>query len=203
MGRARDISKVFSTNTALATDSEISAFNYLTQASASTVYQTKAAAGLTLLNYESFSGVGSKSFSNFTSSTYNDYRVLMNIKGSTAASLFFRFRENVTDKATSYYGAAGQARYQGTFALYTNVNNDTQMNIGDLDPNNFAAYSFDFHKFEAGKASIIGQSWERNNIATLFYGLDNVSMSNVTGFTITASSGTITSGTVSIYGYNK
>jgi hypothetical protein len=154
------------------------------------------------INLVCVSGVSSQSFSNFTSATYDDYRVTMNVKGTSGGSLFFRFRENLTDKATDYYGGAGYARYQGTFASYTTANNATQMNIGDVDPSNFAAYSFDFHKFEAGKAAIIGQCWERNNIATIFYGLDNVSMSNVTGFTLIPAAGTI-SGTVSIYGYNK
>ena len=191
MARSRDISKVLSSNSTLATDAEVAA-----------TYQTKATAGLTLLSVDSFSGVSTKSFSNFTSSSYNDYKVLMNIKGSTASSLQFRFRENLTDKSTDYYGGAGYARYQGTFALYTNSSNGTHMNIGDLDPSNFAAYSFDFHKFEAGKGSIIGQTWERNNIAAVFFGLDNVAMSNVTGFSITPGSGTM-SGNVTIYGYNK
>ena len=48
MGRARDISKVFSTGTALATDTEVSG-SYLTLASASTTYQTKASNALVLL----------------------------------------------------------------------------------------------------------------------------------------------------------
>ena len=47
MGRARDISKVFSTGTALATDTEVS-----------TTYQTKAAAGLTLLTPSTISNTG-------------------------------------------------------------------------------------------------------------------------------------------------
>jgi hypothetical protein len=38
MGRARDIANVLSTNTALATDAEVAAFNYLTQSSASSTY---------------------------------------------------------------------------------------------------------------------------------------------------------------------
>ena len=76
MGRARDISKVFSTSTALATDTEVSG-SYLTLASASTTYQTRATAGLTLLNTTSFSGVVTADIPTGTfTSAYQNYRLI-------------------------------------------------------------------------------------------------------------------------------
>lgn len=41
MGRARDIASLFTTSSALATDSEVAAFGYLTSASANNTYATK------------------------------------------------------------------------------------------------------------------------------------------------------------------
>jgi len=122
MGRARDISKVFSTNTALATDSEISAFNYLTQASASTVYQTKATAGLVkiipssvavgsgtgsanALGTVTFSGCSNVSLNDVFSATYNNYKIVVegNTSGTSAAGLAIRMRVSGSDNSSSNY----------------------------------------------------------------------------------------------------
>jgi hypothetical protein len=122
MGRARDISKVFSTGTALATDTEVSAFNYLTQSSASTVYQTKAATGLTLLTPTSiantsgtasigtngtitFNGVTSVSLNDVFSSTYDNYKIIVtgNTSITSATGLLMRLRVSGADNTSSNY----------------------------------------------------------------------------------------------------
>jgi hypothetical protein len=119
MGRARDISKVFSTGTALATDSEVSG-SYLTQSSASTVYQTKATAGLTLLTPTSiantsgtasigangtvsFSGASTVSLNGVFSSAYKDYKFVFDCVGSTFDFIRLRMRASGTDNSSNNY----------------------------------------------------------------------------------------------------
>jgi hypothetical protein len=111
MGRARDISKVFSTGTALATDTEVS-----------TTYQTKATAGLTFITPTSiantggtssigasgtitFTGVSNISLNNVFSSTYTNYRVLLNCT-SGSGNLSIRLRSSGADNTSSVYNNA-------------------------------------------------------------------------------------------------
>ena len=111
MGRARDISKVFSTGTALATDTEVS-----------TTYQTKAAAGLTLLTptsivatggsaTSSISSTGTVSFTSAStislndvfSTTYDNYRIIFRSTTSTTGQIKLRLRVSGSDNTTSNY----------------------------------------------------------------------------------------------------
>lgn len=159
--------------------------------------------GLILLSTTSFSAQSSVSVSNFTTASYSKYRVVVNATGTvTGANLRFRFRENVTDKSTGYYGAGGYARYTGTFALYTNENNGTFFNLSALDTAIHTAVGFDFYKPISTLGIINGNSYDANLAAGVFYSFDNRSMTDVTGFTIYPSSGNMT-GKVSVFAYNE
>jgi hypothetical protein len=225
MGRARDISKVFSTGTALATDTEISAFNYLTQSSASTVYQTKAATGLTLITPTSIAATGgSGSISatgtvSFTSasaislngcftSTYDNYKIVINnILGTTDnVYLTTRFRVSGTDNSSANY-------YWGSF--YVDITNstsgiqrgsgDTTIQLGYTPRNDSSGLSYDITSpFLTAPTSLTGQTVSRassSRIAIAFQGHYSSSTS-FDGVSIFPQSGTIT-GTLSVYGYNK
>jgi hypothetical protein len=102
MARSRDISKVLTSNTTLATDAELSA--YLLQSSASTTYQTKATTGLTLISKTSFSGVSTHSVNNVFTSTYRNYKYIVDITetSATSTSLSMRLRASGTDTSANY-----------------------------------------------------------------------------------------------------
>jgi hypothetical protein len=223
MGRARDISKVFSTNTALATDSEISAFNYLTQSSASTVYQTKATAGLTLITPTSiantsgtasigangtitFSGASTISLNGVFSSTYDNYRLIFTTTSNTASGYInLRLRSAGTDvTAGNYFSSVAQAAYGSTAIGNDNGGNSqtTWNRFGYYDGTTDAyASSGDvllpfvsaFTSFNAAKA----RSGYGSEFATGVY----KATTSVDGITI-YSAGNFT-GTLSVYGYNK
>ena len=146
MGRARDISKVFSTGTALATDTEVSAFNYLTQSSASTVYQTKATAGLTLLTPGSITNTGGSasigtngtvsftsasaiSLNNVFSSTYENYKIVWYwTQAGGGATPFIRLRNGgVTESSQIYY--SNEITTQSGSSTITNTTRDPISNI--------------------------------------------------------------------------
>jgi hypothetical protein len=209
MGRARDISKVFSTNTALATDSEISAFNYLTQASASTVYQTKAAAGLTLLNTTNFTAQTTVSINDVFSATYDNYKIVMHVP-SVNGGLSLRLRVAGTDtSSTDYTYIVGTANSDtGTWATGKNLTTATSFtdfagaNVS-TDGATFSADVFAPNLANRTKISGLGQYTEAsspNRIYIYVYsGLLRLT-TQYTGFTIL---GTTMTGTVSVYGYNK
>jgi hypothetical protein len=104
MARSRDISKVLSSNTTLATDAEVAA-SYLSTTSASTVYQTKATTGLNLINTTSFTSQSSVSIDDVFSSTYKSYKIIGYIQSSTtnANNLRFRLRASGTDLTSGIY----------------------------------------------------------------------------------------------------
>jgi hypothetical protein len=59
--------------------------------------------GLTLINTTSFSGVASQAINSVFSATYINYRIVMNIVGSTASNIRFKMRVAGTDNSGSYY----------------------------------------------------------------------------------------------------
>jgi hypothetical protein len=207
MGRARDISKVFSTNTALATDSEVSAFNYLTQSSASTVYQTKADAGLTLIKTTTFSGASTVTETSFLSSTYDTYRVLINSYGSgPGAELRFRFRNSSGNIITGYYGAGFYTAFNGTSGVIYAKNAGAEGVLGDITnaSGHETITAFDLGNYSGGVShQISGQSNSTYGGWNSHFGYYEVGGgTQLTGFQIYPSSGNIT-GSLKIYGYNK
>jgi hypothetical protein len=220
MGRARDISKVFSTNTALATDSEISAFNYLTQASASTVYQTKASAGLTLITPTSvattggsatssisatgtvtFSGASSLSLNGIFSTTYQNYKIVANVTGTTTTTLNLRFRASGTDKTSQYYGNSVLMIYNSTSFAGAALNNQSiiQLPAVGIKPN-FTTIDIG-NVYVASRTLVTTQGFAGDDYLNYSaHALDDTVLYD--GATIYPGGGTI-SGTFSVYGYNK
>ena len=112
MARSRDISKVLSSNSTLATDAEVAA-----------TYQTKATAGLVLLTTASFTGVASVALpDNSFSTTYDHYKIIYKFTTGTNGSILFRTRAagtNATGANYNYYdilttSAAGPSREGAT-----------------------------------------------------------------------------------------
>jgi hypothetical protein len=222
MGRARDISKVFSTNTALATDSEISAFNYLTQASASTVYQTKATTGLTLLTPASIantggtasigtngtitlSGVSNISLNDVFNATYENYRIVGTLAGSGTFNLLYRFRVGGSDNSTANYtysfGRARSTDWQTTFSGASQTS--AQIGVVAQTTNAKMPFSFDIYQpFASFYSCGLGFQQDNSNAAQNIGGWYFVGNTSFTGFSFITSTGTM-SGEVSIYGYNK
>jgi hypothetical protein len=93
MARSRDISKVLSSNTTLATDAEVAA-----------TYQTKATAGLTLLHSADLSAITSVNIDSIFSATYRTYKLILTGKMSSSdADITIKFRKaGVTTTDTNY-----------------------------------------------------------------------------------------------------
>jgi hypothetical protein len=215
MARSRDISKVLSSNTTLATDAEVAA-----------TYQTKASAGLTLLTPTSiantsgtasigtngtvsFSGASTVSLNGVFSSTYDNYKIIINHTNFTSDGYrFLRLRSSSTDLATGTYGyALAGINTSGTnFPLNTGAT--TFWNIGDMDSATDGTYSvsFDIHNpFLALKTNATYVSVSSTTAGVFFSnagGGNNTNAISYDGFSVLTSAGNM-SGTIYTYGYNK
>jgi hypothetical protein len=214
MGRARDISKVFSTGTALATDTEVSG-SYLTLASASTTYQTKATAGLTLLNTTSFTAQTTVSINDVFSATYDNYRIIINSNNSTvsAQSNFLRMRVGGADNSSSNYRWSGSYIFDNSAT--PTVNGQASNGLGTSFYSGGSSSTAGFtgaivldlsNPFATKHTSYTSLAYSYDQFGTRG-GIDSQGgvmsvTTSYTGFTIVPNTGNIT-GTVSVYGYNK
>mgnify|MGYP007073085241 CR=1 FL=1 len=156
--------------------------------------------GSVKISTTTFSGVATQSFNNVFSTTYDNYKILVKITGSTSTALNFRLRVSGTDTSTNYYWAGNYQRYDQTTESGENGNNVAQGQIGGLQsvrgfhvveinqpflatPTQYSSLGFDaeYKRHYAGAQS---------------------GSTSFDGITLIALSGTMT-GTVSVYGYNK
>jgi hypothetical protein len=216
MARSRDISKVFSTNTALATDSEVSGL-YLTQSSASTVYQTKSATGLTLISPSTiantsgtasigtngtvtFSGVSSISLNNVFSSTYENYRIVGLITGMSTNAMLARMRASGSDNTTSnhFYGAF-YVTASGSSGVDYSGNSQTSLTLSRRD----SEFYIDMNgPAQSRPTTFQGRYYDRNQGRWGFVGANQTESLSFDSMTFFPAASTF-SGSISILAYNK
>jgi hypothetical protein len=214
MARSRDISKVLSSNTTLATDAEVA-----------TTYQTKAAAGLTLLTPTSivatggsgsistngavsFTSASAISLNDVFTTSYDNYRILIAIDSTTATSqqtFQIKLRASGTDKSTAY--DFNMLRQFTTNATYINSTNQTSFVIGYLSTNingtSFFALDICDPKISKATRMFANSTYGADSVRDMQTGgcvqTENYSAD---GFTISIGANVVT-GRVSTYGYNK
>jgi hypothetical protein len=195
MARSRDISKVLSSNTTLATDAEVAA-----------TYQTKATAGLNLINTTNFTGQSSVSVDNVFSATYDTYVIRGSYVGSIANGIDIRLRVggadnsaanyerqlfNVNNSSTSFTRLTGQTSYTNILAYTTDYNGISILEI-HRPFNTSPTLAISLGNTEGGATDVRAVNQYMKHTASTSF----------TGFTLIPASGTIT-GFFSIYGYNK
>ena len=179
---------------------------YLSQSSASSTYQTQATNGMVLLNTTLFSGVSSQSFNNVFSSTYTNYKILINdMQGAGIITL--RLRASGTDISTSIYdfqelGGDGSSAAAGRSTSQTS----TRLGLASTSLR-YSAVSceiFNPNSTVANKSFQSANNWYETGKGTrtlLFYGSADTTTA-CDGFTILMSSGNLAAN-LSVYGYNK
>ena len=150
----------------------------------------------------SFSAAASVSLNGVFSSTYDFYRIVMQIKPTAGNNLTFRFRAAGSDNsgATAYRsqqgiygGASAGAKRNDTSAFNLNYDNNTP-EWKNLTYDVGRPYSADADKL------FFGFGYGENGL--IFSGGQLTSTTLFDGFTIIASTSTI-NGQISVYGYNK
>jgi hypothetical protein len=169
-----------------------------------------ATGGLTLISTTSFTGVASQSINDVFSATYTNYRILVNSNVSTSADrvISMRMRVGGSDFTTALY----RTQSMGMNASGTTVNSANTSATSLVLQTNVYYTSFLFatsldiaSPFASTNTNLVGQS--TGGTASVSLGLNlNCQIedsTSFTGFTLLNSVGNFTSGTVSVYGYNK
>jgi hypothetical protein len=206
MARSRDISKVLSSNSTLATDAEVAAFNYLTQSSASTVYQTKSTTGLTLISKQTVTtGTSALNFNNVFDSTYKNYKIVISrAVANTNTTWALRLRVGGVSSGTNY-------RYQRS-----QVSNTTFSGSRDASTANFAFASsiidnfsgvIDlFDPFVVGATAMVSNLQANASTTTYIFDCSGIHTTTTSydGFEIfVTDANTWTGGSVYVYGYKE
>jgi hypothetical protein len=203
MARSRDISKVLSSNSTLATDAEVAA-SYLSTASANALYAPVAAGGLVLINSTSFSAQSGANINNVFSSTYESYRIIVEATAANNANVFFRFRSGTTDLSTGYYGGGLLYQTNGSLTSSGARNNGTEIMIQQSTHGGgpLGLSIFDVYGMTSATHQVVGfnQSPYSGEGRSFAYMTTNGGTRD--GFVVFASTGTI-SGKVTTYGYRK
>jgi hypothetical protein len=161
-------------------------------------------AGMVLLNTTSFSGVASQALDGIFSSTYRDYKILMDFNGSTAIVLSARLRTGAGDDSSANYQrqrlvaqntviSGGRDTNQTSWALVA-FGNTTNILIADIFSPNVAATTSAQIEAPYNTGS--------TNIEYVTNTLGMATSTQYTGINLICSTGNMT-GSVSVYGYNK
>ena len=178
--------KTFTDNTALPA-SDIN--TYL--ANAGLVYITSQTIG---------SAITSITISNCFSSTYDSYRVIIaNGNASTAGYFLFQFQGGTT----SYYGSLYYDFHNATDTGTIRRSNGSDLYVGRYSALSYYNSDFNVSGVNNSRPNVSG-TYYGNGYAGWFGGVrDTGSNITVTGITISPSAGTLTGGTITVYGYRK
>ena len=155
-----------------------------------------------------FTTVSSVSLNDVFSSTYDNYKIVCNVKGSTNLAVQFRYRVSNADNTSSLYSFgrisvdnSGTSDNTGASVQtsFTNICNTSTEFYGSFDLSVYAPFKTERTTFNGS-----GSGLRTNYTAGAQYLIGSLyeSSTSFTGFTLIASTGTIT-GTVSVLGYNN
>ena len=146
----------------------------------------------TVLSDGAFTTSAALNLSNILSATYKFYNLYFYADASTTATVNFRFRENVTDKATSYYGGGNYGVFSGATGNWFNANNAAQFGLNQIDVNTTSTVLMKIVRPDATKGFISYQTYDNVTDAGATFSGMNESMSNFTGISLYPTAGTFT-----------
>jgi hypothetical protein len=166
------------------------------------IADTDSPSGLELVKTQTVgSAVGSVTVSDAFSSTYDNYKITMNSIGSTTHSIALSLGASVT----GYYGVLLYADSTVGTSLIATRNNAAQMNwVGGCAGNGFSSTaSFELlNPFSSVYTKVVNGEYQDGTSYGIMQGEHRVA-SSYTSFTLTPNTGTITGGTIAVYGYRK
>jgi hypothetical protein len=195
MARSRDISKVLSSNTTLATDAEVAAS-----------YQTKATAGLVFISKQTVTtGVSSLNFNNVFNSTYKNYKIVISkVVANTNTTWSLRLRVGGVTTATNY-------RYQRSQVSNTTFSGGRDASTSEFAfassiIDNFSGTIDLFDPFIATSTAMVSNLQASTSTTSYIFDCSGIHTTTTSydGFELFVSNANAwTSGTVSVYGYNE
>jgi hypothetical protein len=162
------------------------------------------ASGLELINNTDFSSA-TVNLSNILDSTYSRYRITITAFMAVGTpALLMRFRENVTDKATNYFGGSWQIRFDAA-TLGTGFNGDSSItvinNIGN-GATSRSVVSLDLYR-AATDGIRTGTGFNGAASGAFQVSANTSGMTNFTGLTIFTSTASAMTGNIKVYGYKE
>jgi hypothetical protein len=165
-------------------------------------WATASVGAYTKVTSASFSGVTdtSTTFNSVFSTTYKNYVIVMNVKGTIGANLYFRGTNGATIRTTNYQASNYSLGASGTFYTVTS-SGAAQASMATLYSIYANTVSITISNVGTGSASVPTWAGTFSSIANNNNGFTGGLMDNgaVDGFILSASSGTIT-GDVYVYG---
>jgi hypothetical protein len=157
--------------------------------------------GLTLIKTETFSAVSSVNVNDVFSSTYTNYAIIFNGLTSGGSSIWLRLRVSGTDATGSDYTYQGLRGVSSTAEAFTGTSTGFLMTSNAAASNQFFVATI-FKPNVAENTYMITNSVQ-NVPATAQMGNYHTLSTAYTGFTLIPITTGTTTGTVSVYGYNK
>lgn len=144
--------------------------------------------------------VSSVTLNGVFSSDYTDYRVVITAVNGTNGGSYVTCQFGA--EATGYYGSLFYDLYTGASNGYGRNNNGASFYVGIIGANNDTNSSFDIHAPNLAKRTCANGTFNGDNYSGWFGG----QLANTTQYTdlkIGTSLGTLTGGTIVVYGYRK
>ena len=180
---------------------------YFTSAGVSIFFPTVSSAGaqgLTLVKAQTIgSAVASVTVSAAFSATYDNYKIILSGGANSLDAQIIGMSLGAT--ATGYYHSQASANYSaGTFVGYNGSNVSSFGRVGDASTNQLTMNLDVLSPFNA-KYTVVNGSISEAGTAGAAGAVNGVlrNTTSYTAFTLTPSSGTMTGGTIFVYGYNK
>jgi hypothetical protein len=162
--------------------------------------------GMVLINTTSFSAVSSQSINDVFSTTFDNYRVVLKLNGTSTGLILARLRVSGADASGVNYEQQGVRIRSGVIANPNGVGTGSAFHVLDVQANVAKnGVSFDvISPFLAENTQFLstGFDWAQNDQSAEFRAGNHNLSTSYTGITLLPQGGTIT-GTVSIYGYRK
>jgi hypothetical protein len=154
--------------------------------------------GMVLLNTTTVgSAISSVTISNVFSSTYNNYRVVVN---AIDASSVTNIRVQFGSTTTGYYGSQLYDSYGGGATGTDRINNGSSILVGVTGTDNDTSSSFDIYSPNLAQRTCLSGTYY-SNAYTGWFGGAVFNTTQYTDFNLLIGSGTATSGTIKVYGY--
>ena len=159
--------------------------------------------GLVKINTTSFSGVASQAVNNVFSATYDNYKLIWDVVGSTSLALSFRLRLSTTDNTSSNY----QEQFLNVSSTTVTAARATDTSWSNAITTDRTLFNMDLSNVFLSQTTAAYKTMVRNyttaaNIFNYTSAHSHTVSSSFDGFNLIASTGTIT-GSVSVYGYSK
>jgi hypothetical protein len=139
---------------------------------------------------------------NAFSSTYDNYRIMYS---SGIANTTVYLAITLGSASTAYFGSLFGTSYAGNAYIGIGTNNGSSFPHTGIATSSYSLLDIDLYHPNQARSTLVGSKWGFN-IASAGYSMfagEQASSTQFTGFTITPTGGTLTGGTIRVYGYRN